>query len=162
MLKAEEVVARLGLVPLEGEGGMYRSTYNSALTLDGVPIGSLIYYLLHGRAFSHFHRLTGDEIWLYHGGAPMNLVELFPDGTWAVTRLGCDLEQGEVPQHLVRAGVWQGACLDEGDDWGLAGTMMAPAYTPGCYTHSNREELLERWPEAAAWIQRLTGETFAF
>ena len=42
MLKAEEVVTRLGLVPLEGEGGMYRSTYNSALTLDGVPIGSLI------------------------------------------------------------------------------------------------------------------------
>ena len=40
--------------------------------------------------------------------------------------------------------------------------MMAPAYTPGCYTHGNREELLERWPEAAAWIQRLTGETFAF
>lgn len=162
MLNAEDVVARLGLVPLEGEGGMYRSTYNSIHTLDGVPTASLIYYFLHGKVFSHFHLLTRDEIWLYHGGAAMNLVELFPDGTWAVTRLGCNLERGEMPQHLVSAGVWQGACLDDGADWGLAGTMMAPAYTPGCYTHGQKELLLERWPDAAPWIHRLTGETFAF
>ena len=162
MLRAEEVVERLGLVPLEGEGGMYRSTYLCDRTLEGVSIGSAIYYFLHGEAFSHLHLLTGDEVYFYHGGGPVDLVELFPDGTWQVTRLGNRLEQGEVPQHLVPAGVWQGSRLAPGGEWTLMSTSMSPAYTPGCYTHGCREELLARWPQAREWIERLTGEARAF
>lgn len=162
MLNAKEIVERLGLVPLVGEGGMYVSTYNSDRRLEGGPIGGVIYYLLHGEAFSHFHMLTGDEVWFYHCGAPMNLVTLWPDGSWKLKRLGTDLEKGEVPQFTVPKGVWMGACLDEGGDYGLVSTATIPGYTEGSYTHGNREELLQKWPAAERWILRLTGETFAF
>lgn len=163
MLRAEEVVEQLGLEPLVGEGGMYRSTYNNDLKMaDGAPIGGAIYYLLHGKAFSHFHVLTGDEMWFFHSGDPVELVTLWPDGTWKVTRLGADLAKGEVPQALVPKGVWMGACLAEGGDYALMSTATFPGYTDGSYTHASREELLAKWPEAKAWIERLTGETFAF
>ena len=163
MLRAEEVVERLGLVPLVGEGGMYVSTYNHEETLEsGAPLGGAIYYLLHGKAFSHFHVLTGDEIWLFHSGNPVELVTLWPDGTWKVTRLGTDLEKGEVPQALVPKGVWMGACLAKGGDYALMSTVTVPGYTDGSYTHGSREELLAKWPGAKEWIEKLTGETFSF
>ncbi len=40
---AEQVIARLGLVPLFGEGGMYKENYFSAAEQDGRPLGSAIY-----------------------------------------------------------------------------------------------------------------------
>ena len=97
MSKAEEIVKALGLEPLPVEGGMFRSTYTSAQEKDGRPIGSAIYYFLHGKAFSHMHCLTGDELWFHHDGDAVNLVCLYPDGTWDVTRLGGDVTKGEVP-----------------------------------------------------------------
>ena len=118
--------------------------------------------MLHGKAFSHFHVLTGDEVWFFHCGDRVNLVTLWPDGTWKVTHLGCDLEKGEVPQVLVPEGVWMGACLAEGGDYALMSTATVPGYTEGSYTHGVREELEAKWPEAAQWIRRLTGQTFAF
>lgn len=162
MLKAEEVVKRLGLIPLVGEGGMYVSTYHCDQTADGTSIGGAIYYLLHREAFSHFHVLTGDEVWFWHLGDAVNLVTLWPDGSWKVTRLGANLEKGEVPQFTVPKGVWMGACLEAGGDYGLVSTATFPGYTEGSYTHGDREALVRKWPEAAAWIERLTGETFAF
>lgn len=163
MLRAEEVVERLGLEPLVGEGGMFRVMYNNTrLTEEGAPLGGAIYYLLHGKAFSHFHVLTGDEVWFFHSGDPVELVTLWPDGTWKVTRLGTDLAKGEVPQALVPKGVWMGACLAEGGDYALMSTVTVPGYTDGSYTHGNKEELLSKWPGAKEWIERLTGETFSF
>lgn len=162
MDKAKAVVERLGLVPLEGEGGMYANTYCSKRTTEGAAIGGAIYYLLHGKAFSHFHVLTGDELWFYHMGDAVELVTLWPDGSWKITRLGNDLEKGEVPQFTVPAGVWMGACMAEGGEFALMSTATFPGYTGGSYTHANAEALLRQWPEAALWIKRLTGETVSF
>ena len=155
MLNAKEVVERLGLTPLVGEGGMYVTTYNSERTLEDGPIGGAIYYLLHGKAFSHFHVLTGDEVWFFHCGDSVDLVTLWPDGTYQVTRLGNDLEKGEVPQFL-------GACMAPGGDYALMSTVTVPGYTDGSYTHGDREALLQKWPGAAEWIEKLTGQTFPF
>ena len=58
MLRAEDIVKKLGLEPLDREGGMYRGTYTSEETLQGTPIGSAIYYFLTERSFSHLHRLS--------------------------------------------------------------------------------------------------------
>ena len=162
MFTAEEIVKHLGLEPLVGEGGMYRSTYNCDTRWEGAPLGGAIYYLLHGKAFSHFHVLTGDEVWFFHRGDPVDLVTLWPDGTHKVTRLGNALDKGEVPQALVPRGVWMGACLVPGGDYALMSTSTTPGYTEGSYTHGDREALAAGWPGAAEWIRRLTGETFPF
>jgi predicted cupin superfamily sugar epimerase len=162
MSKAEAIVKKLGLEPLEVEGGMFCSTYTSAEEKDGRPIGSAIYYFLHGKAFSHMHKLTGDEMWFHQGGDAVELVNLYPDGTWTVTRLGGDVEAGEVPQHLVPKGVWMGARLAQGGDYALMATTNHPGYVPGCYTHGDPEALKQQYPEAADWIDALTGEAIFF
>ena len=162
MSKAEEIVKALGLEPLPVEGGMFRSTYTSTQEKNGRPIGSAIYYFLHGKAFSHMHRLTEDELWLHHDGDAVELVCLYPDGTWDVTRLGSDVIKGESPQHVVPEGTWMGACLADGGDYALLATTNHPGFIPGCYTHGDREELRRKYPGAKEWIERLTGEAVFF
>lgn len=160
-LTAGQVIRLLGLVPLEGEGGMHRQTYASPRALDGAPAGTAIYYLLTANSFSHLHRLTGDEVYHFYLGDPVELCELLPDGTGRVTILGQDLAAGQAVQHTVEAGVWQGSRLAPGGAWALLGTTMCPGYTPACYTHGCRQELLARYPAYAAQIAALTGETCA-
>ena len=87
-MTAQQVIDALGLVPLAGEGGMYRQTYASARTLDGAAAGTAIYYLLTEHSFSHLHRLTGDEMYHFYLGDAVELCELLPDGAGRVTVLG--------------------------------------------------------------------------
>ncbi|MBU5626233.1 cupin domain-containing protein [Oscillibacter sp. MSJ-2] len=162
MLNAEEIVKSLNLEPLEQEGGMYRVTYTCEKTVDGEPIGGAIYYFLTERSFSHFHKLTGDEVYHFYLGDPVELVELLPDGKQRVIQLGTDLEKGQTPQHLVRAGSWQGSHLLPGGKFALLGTTMSPGFTPGCYEHGVKERLMREYPAAKVWIERLTGEAVAF
>ena len=93
---------RLGPHP---EGGFFRETYRS--TLRTLPAGwpgeralaTAILYLLPAGQESDWHRVRGDELWLWQGGAPMEL------RIGAETRqVGPDPEAGHEPQVLVPAG----------------------------------------------------------
>ncbi len=157
-MSAEEVIARLGLTPLSGEGGLCRQTYVSGVrTEGGEAAGTAIFYLLRGDSFSHLHRLTGDEVYHFYLGDPVELVELLPDGTARRTVLGGDIAAGQEVQHLVPAGNWQGSRLAEGGAWALMGTTMCPGYTDEGYEHGDAEALLARYPQAAGEIRALTG-----
>ena len=79
-LTEEEVIELLGLVPLEGEGGMAAETWRSTvMTQGGETAGTAIFYFLRGRAFSHLHRLTGDEMYHFYLGDAVEMLELLPD-----------------------------------------------------------------------------------
>lgn len=157
-LSAEDVIAHLGLIPLSEEGGLHRQTYVSEVrTESGEAAGTAIFYLLRGNAFSHLHRLTGDELYHFYLGDPVELVELLPDGRMKKTVLGSDLMAGQEIQHLVPAGNWQGSHLAEGGEWALLGTTMCPGYTDACYEHGRAEELLAAYPGAGQEILSLTG-----
>ena len=171
----EKLIEALHLVPLETEGGLVAQTYVSTFRIGEACAGTTIYYLLRGNSFSHLHRLTGDEIYHFYLGDPVELTELLPDGTRKKTILGQDILHGQEVQHLVPAGNWQGSCLcgmrgaaaapggetpteeNRPEKWALLGTTMWPGYTDACYTHGNREELLRAYPDAAEVIRRLTG-----
>ena len=157
-MTAKELIAALGLEPLPGEGGMSAQTYLSRYQIDGKAAGTAIYYLLTGEAFSHLHRLTGDELYHFYLGSPVELTELLPDGAVRTTVLGQDIARGQCVQHLVSAGVWQGSRLLPGGDWALLGTTMWPGYTPECYEHGDADALTAQYPQAAEAIARLTGE----
>jgi len=86
MDRAEQIIARLGMRPLAGEGGFFVETYRSA---DRVPAGALgsaydglrsmataILYLLRAEDRSRLHRLAGDEVWHFYQGDPVELVLL--------------------------------------------------------------------------------------
>ena len=104
----ESIIEKLKLVPLTGEGGMYRYLYAGEKDAAGRESYSSIYYLLTEHSFSHMHRLKTDEIYHYYMGDGLELLLLYPDGTSEIKVLGTRLSDGEVPQFRVPAGVWQG------------------------------------------------------
>ena len=137
---------------------MSLQTYISDRQIGEEPGGTAIYYLLTGEAFSHLHRLTGDEMYHFYLGDPVELTELLADGTVRTTLLGQDILAGQSVQHLVPAGNWQGSRLAEGGSWALMGTTMCPGYTDECYEHGDAKVLKSQYPEAEGIIARLTGE----
>ncbi len=157
-MTAEAIIQALGLEPLPVEGGLTAQTYLSRFSIDGQPAGTAIYYLLRGNAFSHLHQLTGDEMYHFYLGDPVELTQLLPDGSVKTTVLGTDIAAGQRPQLLVPAGMWQGSRLAPGGSFALLGTTMWPGYTPECYRHGDPAELARKYPQAAEIIARLTGE----
>lgn len=161
-MAAEEVIEILGLEPLEGEGGMFRPTWFSRRRDGDVPYTQAIYYLLTERSFSHMHRLSSEEVYHFYMGDPVELCELKTDGTVEVVELGDELRRGERPQYVVAEGSWQGSRVKPGGRWALMATMMCPCFSPGCYEHGDAEELKKQFPEAAMYIEALTGEVKAY
>lgn len=165
-LSAEQVIALLGLIPLPGEGGFYAETYRSAFTIDAVRIGSryggergaatAIYYLVTPNSFSALHRLTGDEIYHFYAGDPIDLALLHPDGGHETVRLGNDLASGQRPQIVAPGGSWQGSALEPGGSWGLVGTTMTPGFDLRDFELGNRAKLIAEYPSASGLIKRLT------
>ena len=154
----DRIIEQLGLAPLEQEGGLFANTYVSETeTAEGAAAGSAIYYLLRDNAFSHMHRLTGDEIYHFYLGDPVELLTLLPDGTAERVLLGHDVLHGCSVQHLVKAGVWQGSRLAPGGTWALLGTTMCPGYSDAGYEHGDRDALLAQYPGFARQIDSLTG-----
>ena len=158
MMTVQELIDALGLCPLEEEGGLHLQTYVSDRMLDGQPAGTAIYYLLSGDAFSHMHKLTGDEVYHFYLGDPVELLELLPDGTCRTTILGQDVLGGQQVQHLVPAGNWQGSRLLAGGSFALMGTTMCPGFTEECYEHGDSKTLSDLYPQAAEAIARLSGQ----
>jgi predicted cupin superfamily sugar epimerase len=114
------------------EGGYYRETYRSPrqVTLDGWPgprsLATSILYLLAAGERSAWHRVGGDELWLWQGGAPMELT--LDDGP---RLLGPDPAAGHQLQLLVPGRAWQSATpatVPAGTGWSLAACLVVPGF----------------------------------
>ena len=156
---AQEIIEGLHLAPLDREGGMFRSTYRTKENVNGQTMGSAIYFFLTKHAFSHMHRLPKDEVYHFYLGDPVDLLELLPDGTARTVTIGADIQNGQQPQVVVRAGSWQGSRVADGGEYALMGTTMSPGFEPNDYEHADAQELIRQYPAAAEWIERLTGDT---
>lgn len=147
-MDAEAVVRRLGLMP-HPEGGFYRETFRSPLTLD-LPDGrrraasTAIHYLLPAGARSTWHRLASDEVWHHYGGGALHL-HLLGTGTRRLDR--------SEPQAVVPAGVWQ-AAEPEGEAV-LCGCTVAPGFDFADFELGREETLVAAYPDQGALIRRL-------
>ena len=126
---ADQLIALLGLRP-HPEGGCYVETYRAPTDPPGGR-GSVtaIYFLLTAGERSHWHRVDAVEIWLWHGGAPLELSihdETAQTPTTQRCRLGMDLQNGERPQAVVPVGAWQSA--RSLGAWSLVSCTVAPAF----------------------------------
>ncbi|PKL24406.1 MAG: cupin [Spirochaetae bacterium HGW-Spirochaetae-3] len=157
--EATAIAAALGLEPLPGEGGFYRRTWTSAATLaDGRPAGSAIVFMETDApdGFSALHRLSGDEVYHFYAGDPVELSIIAPGGRVSTVILGPDPLAGQSPQAVAPADSFQGSRLVPGGRWALLGTTMAPAYDDGCFYLPSRAELTGLYPASAELIERLT------
>lgn len=150
-----EVIAAFDLAP-HAEGGYFRETYRSSVTVDtdggARASATAILYLVTERDPSRFHRLTGDEMWFFHAGGPLEMVFLEERGAPArVVTLS-----GPEPQLLAPAGVWMAARVTPGHLWTLAGCVVTPGFEYDDFEKAERQTLLHDYPEAAALIAALT------
>jgi predicted cupin superfamily sugar epimerase len=159
MLSVETLRALLGLVPHPIEGGYFVETYRSAGRLPaGRAVSTAIYYLLTPDSFSALHRLASDEVFHFYLGDPVEMLQLWPDGSHRVVLIGTDLAAGERPQMVVPRGIWQGARLRPGGRFALLGTTVAPGFDYADYETASRPALLSSHPAAAPLITALTHE----
>jgi predicted cupin superfamily sugar epimerase len=128
-VNVREVAAAWDLAP-HPEGGYYRETYRSPLEV--VPEGwagpralaTAIIYLLAAGQRSAWHRVRGDELWLWQGGTAMALTVGADE-----RRLGPDSAAGHALQLLVPAGTWQSATPAGGEPgWSLVACLVAPGF----------------------------------
>ncbi|HEY5080088.1 MAG TPA: cupin domain-containing protein [Opitutaceae bacterium] len=159
---ASQLISRLGLSPLPGEGGFFVPTWTSAVHgPGGRACGSAILFLITGADFSALHRLGMDEIWHFHAGDPAEVVRIDPrTRECRVSLLGPVVTGGHVPQAIIAAGEWQGAriALDSpsAHGWSLFGCTVAPAWDERECELGKREALLREFPEHGAIILSLT------
>lgn len=157
---AEDIVKRLALSP-HPEGGFYRETWRSPLTLRDLPHGAArqastaIYFLLPAGTFSALHRVASDEVWHHYGGDPLDLHELDDAGKHTVVRLGLDLGHGQLPQHVVPGGRWQ-AAEPVGDRYTLCGCTVAPGFDFVDFEMPSRAEVIRLFPQHAELAARLS------
>ncbi|BAI72346.1 hypothetical protein AZL_017080 [Azospirillum sp. B510] len=123
-LSAERLIELLGLRP-HPEGGLYAETYRAAGD-GGRGAVTAIYFLLRAGERSHWHTVDAVEIWLWHGGAPLELSVHQEGGAVERLRLGMDIAGGERPQAVVPVGAWQAA--RSLGDWSLVSCAVAPAF----------------------------------
>jgi uncharacterized protein len=128
--------ALLDLAP-HPEGGWYRETWRSGP--ESLPVGypgpraaaTVIYFLLTERDESGWHRVRSDEVWLWHSGGPLTMLDGGPGDRPAseasVVTLGPDLAAGQVPQHVVPGGHWQAARPAAGREV-LVSCVVAPGF----------------------------------
>lgn len=126
MQEAGSVIEALGLAP-HPEGGWYRETWRAGAG-DGVRSpGTAILYLLEAGGRSHWHRVDADELWLWHAGAPLDLlIADEKDANPRLVPLGGDVTRGYSPQQLVSANRWQAAEARHG--WALVSCVVVPGF----------------------------------
>ncbi|HEY4344362.1 MAG TPA: cupin domain-containing protein [Parvibaculum sp.] len=107
-MDADDIIRMLNLEP-HPEGGWFCETFRDGASANGRAHGTAIYYLLKAGERSHWHRVDATEIWHWYAGGALALT-LSSDGEQSEThRLGPDLTDGERPQLVVPAGIWQAA-----------------------------------------------------
>ncbi|HEX6451982.1 MAG TPA: cupin domain-containing protein [Trebonia sp.] len=124
------------------EGGWYRETWRAGPESepDGYPgpraAATVIYFLLLPGEESRWHRVRSDEVWLWHSGGPLTLLDggtgdrpaaESPAGGARSVLLGPDIAVGHAPQHVIPAGHWQ-AARPASDAEVLVSCVVAPGF----------------------------------
>ncbi len=166
MLTADHIITFFDLKPHPEEGGYFAETYRSSeiLSEKALPIryrgirtfGTAIYYLLTPEIFSAMHRLQSDEIFHFYFGDPVEMLQLWPDGSGKSITIGSDILKGMQPQVIVPRGVWQGARLVKDGKFALLGTTVSPGFELADYGSGRRDELVKSYPQFREVIIALT------
>lgn len=159
-MTVDEIKSLLHLQPHPNEGGFFAETYRSVatLTLREGPrhLATAIFYLLTPESFSEMHCLSGDEIFHFYLGGPVEMLQLYPDGLSEIVILGQEIDRGQKLQHVVPGGVWQGSRLCSGGRFALLGTTMSPGFAYEDYVAGKADELIRKCPQRAEMIRALT------
>ena len=150
---AQANIDRLNLAP-HPEGGHYVETFRSATNVD-VAAGqrsamTSIYFQLQQDQVSRFHRLAHDEIWCWHEGGLVTIHMINEDASYTTCDVGPDGDYSAV----IPAGCWFGATTEAPHV--LVSAIVAPGFDFNDFELAEQGTLLERYPQHAEIIKRLT------
>ena len=129
-MTADDLIEALALAP-HPEGGWYRETWRAGAEAGERAAASAVLYLIEPGQRSHWNRVDADEIWLWHGGDPVDLsIAESEAGPMRTVRLGGQVASGEQVQVVIPAGQWQSAAPVPGGAAGytLISCIVAPAF----------------------------------
>ena len=147
------------------EGGHFKEIYRSAAAVSGEALedydgprnlGTSIYFLLQAEEFSALHRIKQDELWHFYAGSTLTVHVIDAAGRYSPISMGPDPEAGERLQALVPGGSLFGASVDGAHSYALVGCTCVPGFDFADFELPAREELLGRYPQHRALIERLT------
>lgn len=149
-MTAATIIEKLNLVK-HPEGGFYRETYRAEqfITLDNDQkrnTGTAIYYLLNDTDKSHFHRISSDELWLFHQGTALELLMITDEGSLAIKTLGNRLDMQEAPQIMIKAHTWFAARVKNESGYALVSCMVTPGFDFEDFELGKKDELIRLYP----------------
>ena len=159
-MTAEKIIEKLNLVT-HPEGGFYKETYRAEklITLDDGRIrnaGASIYYLLKDADKSHFHKVSSDELWLFHLGQPLEIVVITVDENIETKILGNRLDMGEEPQVIIKANTWFAARVKDEKGFALVTCTVAPGFDFDDFELGNKNKLIKLFPNLKTEIEKLS------
>lgn len=170
-MDAKTVIDWFNMQENKDEGGYFAGTYTSSIMLDNkeLPgfkpiknkrsICSAIYYLLQQGGFSAMHKTTGDILYHFYSGDPVQMLLLYPPGSLNQSEIcifSNDIPNGGSPMKVVPGGTWLGSRLVAGGSYALMGVTMSPGFDPADYAIAKRKDLIKQYPQQQALITELT------
>jgi predicted cupin superfamily sugar epimerase len=147
----EEIIESLGLELHPSEGGYFRRTYESGLTIKGVNsnrtlLTSIYYMLTSDSPTGYLHRNKSDIIHFYHLGSAIKYLIITLDGEVREKTLGPDIANGEVLQLVVNGGEWKASRLCSGG-FSLISEAVSPGFEYDDNEIANLEDLIQLSPD---------------
>lgn len=127
-----EIIERLRLEPLEGEGGLWSPIYRD-------DESNAIYFMMIAPDFSAWHRINEPELWIHIDGEPI-ILSTIEEGKVKIIEL--DRSVGSI-SYRVPAGIWMAARPKS--DWSLAICALTPPFSG--MELARREQLEAAFPE---------------
>lgn len=148
------------------EGGFYTETFksnvDSKITISGKTVNrkasTAIYFLIIPGNVSRLHRIQSDEVWHFYLGGSMTVIELDncdPKG-YRATVLGSNVNNGELVQYTVKAGIWFGSFPNEGSEYSFVGCTVAPGFEFEDFELGSYDSLSKEFPNAKEMIKKMT------
>ncbi len=115
-----------------------------------------LYFMVTPEADIRLHALRSDQVYSYHLGAALEVLCLYPDGSWALHAVGPDIRAGQRPQLPIPGGTYHVSRVKDGADYSLLGTVEFPGFTEQDLVLGDARELAAMYAECADLIAEFT------
>ena len=161
MQEIRSIIDTLHLLP-HPEGGHYREIHRSRMVVKDLT-GAInksaytsIYYLLSGKDFSSWHRITSDETWYFHLGGDV-LIYFFDE-----KQILKSIQLGLISkmfQATIPANTWFAAKPANENSFCLVSCAVAPGFEFGDFEIANRGQLLKEFGNSIENIKMIEALT---
>lgn len=136
------------------EGGWFSEVFTTDFQKDDRSLAGSIYFLLDRNDLSHFHVIDCDEIWYYHEGCGMRILCLNQNGDLQTLKLGMQIEKGEEPMAVLKAGTVFAAENLDTSSYTFVSCATTPQFTYEGFHLCSAKELLEKFPGHESMIRK--------